>query len=377
MNPADGVLLDRALVLWFPGPASATGEDIAEIHLHGGRAVIAAVLNALADFKGLRHAEAGEFTRRAFENGRIDLAEAEALGDLLSAETELQRRSAIAQVGGALHRLTDSWSQEIVKLSAQVEAAIDFSDEGDVGTLSLDPVRDSVRSVVADILKVLADPPAERLRDGLRVAIIGPPNSGKSTLLNCLISRDAAIVSDIPGTTRDVIEAPVILRGLPFVFVDTAGIREDIVDPIERLGVDRSFAESRSADIILSLGGWTTNVTANVIAVAAKSDLSNDKPAGSVRVSAKTGEGITDLLAAICSLATQILPGGDQASLNARHRAALLRVVSSLRDAAQEGDELILAEHLRLARRALADVTGGNDAEDVLDALFGKFCIGK
>lgn len=376
-DPATGLLLDQALSLWFPGPKTATGEDLVELHLHGGRAVVAAVLQSLSQVEGLRQAEAGEYTRRAFFNGRIDLAEAEGLADLLSAETESQRRNAVAQIDGSLHRLTWDWVQELLKLSAMIEAAIDFSDEDDVGAAPQFDIRGRISILVDDIVLRLASPPAERLYAGLRVAIIGPPNSGKSTLLNRLISRDAAIVSPIAGTTRDVIEVPVRLRGMPLIMIDTAGIRDDLHDPIEILGVGRSILESESADIVLALGGWkTAHDRRHVIAVAAKSDLPSYNFFG-IRVSAKTGEGIDDLISAIRSEAADLLPGEDQVALNLRHRTMLHKAAVALNDALDEEDELLIAEHLRVARDFIGNVTGGTDAENMLDVLFGSFCIGK
>jgi tRNA modification GTPase len=377
VDPENGLTLDQALTLWFPGPKTVTGEDLVELHLHGGRAVVAATLQSLSERSGLRQAEAGEFTKRAFVNGRIDLAEAEGLADLLGAETEAQRRNAIAQVGGSLHRLTHGWVQQLLSLSARVEAAIDFSDEDDVGVAPLSEVRAETLSISADIEQRLSGPPAERLHTGLRVAIIGPPNSGKSTLLNRLISRDAAIVSSIPGTTRDVIEAPVRLAGLSLIFVDTAGIRQDTSDPIEKIGVERSLIESESADIVLALGGWSSFDThAVVIDVSAKCDLDGPASRG-IKVSGKTGAGMIDLIDRISEVAKSLLPTEDQIALNLRHRTALKLAVSALQPITSEEDELLVAEHLRVARLAIGTVTGGTDAEDMLDMLFGSFCIGK
>jgi tRNA modification GTPase len=371
-----GLTLDQALTLWFPGPHTATGEDIAELHLHGGRAVVAAVLNALSRFPDFRIAEPGEFTRRAFENGKIDLAEAEGLADLLSAETEMQRRSAIAQLGGALHRMTEVWVHELLKLSALVEAQIDFSDEDDVSPTVTSALDDRVSQIINAIRSVLANPPAERLHRGLRIAILGPPNSGKSTLLNRLVSREAAIVSNIPGTTRDAIEAHVVLRGLSLVFIDTAGLRDVVDDPIEQMGIERSLSESKTADIILALGGWSgPAIKALTIEVAAKSDLS--EVSTGLQVSAHTGQGIEDLIDAVVRAAHSILPTVDQVALHERHRIALLATVAALDLILFERDELIVAEQLRIALAHLASVTGGGDTEGMLDLLFGSFCIGK
>ncbi|MDB5701294.1 MAG: mnmE [Sphingomonadales bacterium] len=376
-NPSDGTPLDRALTLWFPGPSSVTGEDVVELHLHGGRAVVAAVLNTLSQLEGLRQAEPGEFTRRAFENGRIDLAEAEGLADLLSAETEAQRRSAIAQVGGSLHRLTEGWTRQLLKISARVEAAIDFSDEDDVADTVVSQIDAEVLSIVASIKEKIDNPPAERLKYGLRVAVLGPPNSGKSTLLNRLISREAAIVSDIPGTTRDVIEAHVTLGGVPLIFIDTAGIRHDASDPIEQIGISRSYSEGRVADIILALGGWhDPETTALVLDVTTKGDLIDGEHSG-LTVSAHTGQGMAELLEAINAAAASCLPPPDQVALALRHRIALGKACAALTVIAGEEDELIVAEQVRIALLAVGEVTGGTDAEDMLDILFGSFCIGK
>ena len=248
-----GEVLDEALVLWFPGPASATGEDCAELHCHGGRAVIAAIGRELAAMPGLRAAEPGEFTRRAFANGRIDLAQAEALGDLLQAETELQRRVAQAGVGGGLSNIVEDWRGRLLQLSAAVEAILDFSDEDDVGAVPADLVAGRC-ALHREISEVLSRPPAERLRDGVRVVIAGPPNSGKSSLFNALIGDGAAIVSPLAGTTRDVIERSVAFGGVPFVLVDTAGLRDEGAEEIERIGISRAHAQIGRADIVLWLG---------------------------------------------------------------------------------------------------------------------------
>ncbi|MEA3064540.1 MAG: tRNA modification GTPase, partial [Sphingomonadales bacterium] len=248
-----GKRLDRALVLRFPGPDSVTGEDVAELHLHGGRAVVAAVLEALAGLDGLRSAEPGEFTRRAFENGRIDLAEAEGLADLLAAETQSQRRTALAAAGGALSRQVEAWRQRLLALAAALEAALDFSDEGEVGEAWPPGWGDGLAALAAEIAEMLARPPAERLQDGLRVVIAGPPNAGKSSLLNALAQRDAAITSAVPGTTRDLVEAPTAIGGTPFLLIDTAGLR-DSDDEVESLGVTRARSSLEAADLILWLG---------------------------------------------------------------------------------------------------------------------------
>jgi tRNA modification GTPase len=375
-DPRTKFPLDQAITLFFPAPNSVTGEDVVELHLHGGRAVVSAVLDCLSHMDGLRPADAGEFTRRAFENQQIDLATAEGLADLLSAETETQRRSAIAQVGGSLHRMIEGWARRLLRLSAEVEAAIDFSDEDDVPMAPITNVRVEATLIAQDIRQRLANPPAERLHSGVRVAIIGPPNAGKSTLLNSLISREAAIVSAVPGTTRDVIEIHVKLRDLALIFVDTAGIRLSTDDPIEKLGIDRSKRESQTADIVLALGGWLDPLLdARIIQVAAKCDL--QKEALGLAVSARTGEGMVELVDAIAAAARSILPADEGIALNARHRSFLSSAVQELDMICDVDDELLIAEHLRLARQTLGKVVGNSDTEAMLDVLFGAFCIGK
>ncbi len=252
-DPETGELLDNALVVRFPAPASATGEDIAELHLHGGRAVVAAVLAALRPLPGMREAQPGEFTRRAFENGRMDLAEAEGLADLLMAETQSQRRAALALAGGILSRLVEQWQEVLLSLAAQLEAAIDFSDEGDVEEVGSPAEAPELQKLISDMEAALARPPAERLRDGLRVVIAGPPNAGKSSLINLLSGRQAAIISAVAGTTRDLVEAPTAIGGTPFLLVDTAGLR-DSGDEVEAMGIERARASLDSADLILWLG---------------------------------------------------------------------------------------------------------------------------
>jgi len=371
---ADGEVLDNALVLRFPGPASVTGEDVAELHLHGGRSVVAAVLAALGRIEGLRAAEPGEFTRRAFENGRIDLAEAEGLADLLEAETEAQRRAALALAGGALSRQVDLWQERILAFAAEVEAALDFADEDDVGPLSPDFAA-RLADLSGELKAWLARPPAERLKDGVRVVIAGPPNAGKSSLLNALVGRDAAITSAVPGTTRDLIEAPVALGGAPFVLIDTAGLRESS-DPIEAIGVGRARASVGAADLVVWLGDPRA-APADAILVHPKSDLGPAADPVDLSVSVTTGMGLDALVRMLIRLSTEILPGQGEVALNARHREALEEAHEELTDALGTADTLITAEALRRARNALDRVTGKAGVDDMLDALFGRFCIGK
>jgi tRNA modification GTPase len=370
----DGFTLDDGLALWFPGTATATGEPVAELHLHGGRAVVAAVLEALAAIDGLRAATAGEFTRRAFENGRIDLGEAEGLADLLAAETEGQRRAALALAEGGLSRLAGEWQAEVLRLSAQVEAALDFSDEDDVAEGSGAAVYAALAALLVSLEEQLRSPPAERLRDGVRVVLAGPPNSGKSSLFNALVGRQAAIVTDIAGTTRDRIEAPVVIDGIPLLIIDTAGLRDDSGDAIEAIGMVRTGEALAEADVILWLGPEQARPTAALL-IAAKADL-GATDAG-LPVSAHTGAGLGLLRDALIAQATALLPTPGALALNARHRAILRDVALEIEAAHGANDLLITAEHLRTARNRLDALTGRSGVEDMLDALFGAFCIGK
>lgn len=372
-----GEVLDRALVLRFPGPESATGEDVAELHVHGGRAVIAAVLGALGQIAGLRAAEPGEFTQRAFRNGRIDLAEAEGLADLLTAETQAQRRAAQALAGGMLSRQVEAWQQRILAAAAELEAALDFADEDDVEEALPPGWTERLAEMAEELDAVLRRPPVERLRDGIRVAIAGPPNAGKSTLLNALAGREAAITSEIPGTTRDLVEAPTSIGGTSFLLIDTAGIR-DTADPIENIGVSRAHGAAASADLVLWLGDAVAAPSADcVILVQSKADIAEPDPAAEISVSAVTGAGIDGLSRLLVQRARQILPREDEVAVNARHRAILGECLDRVREAAAADDMLIAAEALRQARTSLDRVTGRAGVEDMLDGLFGRFCIGK
>jgi tRNA modification GTPase len=374
---AGGERLDTALALFFPGPASATGEDVAELHLHGGRAVVAAVLEALSRIEGLREARPGEFTRRAFGHGRIDLAEAEGLADLLEAETQSQRRSALAMAGGAVGRLIEPWREQMLGLAAGLEAVIDFSDEGEVGD-SLPPGwRNRLEALSAEMQVALARPPAERLREGVRVVIAGPPNVGKSSLLNYLSNRQAAITSAVAGTTRDVIEAPTAIGGTPFLLVDTAGLR-DSEDEVEAIGVERARDSLACADLVLWLGvPAACPVVGKAMFVQSKIDIAARDPAAKLHVSAETGEGMDALVAAIIEHGRSLLPKEGDVALNRRQRHALADAAMALSEAQSQEDVLLAAENLREARVALDRVTGRAGVEDMLDALFGRFCIGK
>lgn len=378
-DPETADLLDHALTLWFPGPASATGEDLAELHLHGGRSVVAAVLSALAELGGLRPAAPGEFTRRAFENGRIDLTEAEGLADLLMAETQSQRRAALALAGGALSRAVEAWQHRLLGLAAEVEAELDFSDEGDVAEEISRDWAERAEALSADVRRVLARPAVERLRDGVRVVIAGPPNAGKSSLLNYLAGREAAITSAVAGTTRDLVEAPTAIGGAPFLLIDTAGLR-DSDDEIETIGVQRARDSLEAADLTLWLGEPALCPDrSRAIVVQSKIDLpeADRDAAADIGVSVKTGEGLDGLVDMLTERARALLPAEGEMAINARHRAALADCLEHLDAAVAVSDPLIKSEELRQARASLDRVTGRAGVEDMLDALFGNFCIGK
>ncbi|MCZ8018943.1 tRNA uridine-5-carboxymethylaminomethyl(34) synthesis GTPase MnmE [Novosphingobium sp.] len=372
-----GEVLDRALVLWLPGPGTATGEDTAELHLHGGRAVVAAVSAALAAVPGLRAAEPGEFTRRAFANGRIDLAEAEGLADLLSAETELQRRSAIAMAGGALSRRVEDWRERLLSLSASVEAVLDFADEDDVATLPADFLT-RIDALRAELAAWLARPRAEVLREGFRVVIAGPPNAGKSTLFNALVQDEAAIATPIAGTTRDVLTRPVGYDGVPFLFADTAGLHDATDDVVEAIGIERALEALDRADLVLWLGPEGQG-PAGAWEIAAQCDRAGVPPKlhPRHRISAVTGLGMAELIADLVATARQALPKPGEAALNERQHHMLRDAARALHSAEDEGDPLLVAESLRLARVSFDGLLGRTTTEDMLDALFGRFCIGK
>ena len=367
--------LDRALVVRFPAESSVTGEPLVELHLHGGRATVDAVLAALANMPGLRPARAGEFTWRAFENGRMDLVEVESLSDLLRAETESQRRAAIS--GQGLSDFAERCRRSVLHISALVEAGLDQSDEDDVRFDAHEPKR--LASILVQELGVLLDRPgADRLFDGVRVVFAGPPNSGKSTLINTLAQREVAIVSPIAGTTRDVIEAPVKLGGVAFVLTDTAGLREDSDDPIEQEGIDRARRRIRDADIIV----WMDDVhdppvsDERIMRIAPRADISPCEVTH-LRVSAVTGEGIANLIDALIRRAKSVLPREGDIALTRRQHLHLTDAKAQLSAFTDEHDELLGAEHLRQTREALDRLSGRAGTEEMLDALFGTFCVGK
>jgi tRNA modification GTPase len=385
-DPDTGERLDEGLALWFPAPHSTTGEDYAEFQLHGGRAVIETFLTILHDRAGLREAQPGEFVRRSFENGKLDLSQVEGLADLIDAQTAFQRRQALRIMVGELRRRVEAWRDGIIQALALVTADLDFSDEEEVGLVSLEDLRELLAPVLSQMREALRTAPAaERLREGFVVFILGPPNAGKSTLLNALAQRDIAIVSELPGTTRDLIEAQLDVKGMPVVFVDTAGLRETR-DEIERIGVARTLDRARQADLVLWLSEGGEEQPEAVVGaddgellpIATKSDLLPPPP-GWLAVSAKTGVGVDELLECVFARAKERL--GDGASsvfLRQRHRDAVEKAARLIEGSLEAVRPLeILADDLHAAGRALGAVAGTVDVEHVLDAIFSQFCIGK
>ncbi|GLR89411.1 tRNA uridine-5-carboxymethylaminomethyl(34) synthesis GTPase MnmE [Bradyrhizobium iriomotense] len=394
-----GQAIDDAVVLWFPGPASATGEDVAEFHVHGGRAVLSALFAAISAIQNLRAADPGEFTRRAFENGKLDLTAAEGLDDLIHADTDRQRRQALRQLQGLLGERARDWRERIIEASALIEAGIDFSDEGDVSAELLAPARAKIKALHDEIAKVLAaQGKAERLRDGLVVAIAGPPNVGKSTLINQLARREVAIVSPHAGTTRDVIEVQLDLDGYPVIVIDTAGIRETD-DPVEQEGVRRARARAADADLVLWLADadrseesrpagtapvWTVRNKVDLDEQALRSEANKvkgpDPRARMFAISARRGDGLPELIRALVEFAAEFFGTSEGALVTrARQRDLLSQAAGSLERSLAlfgEGEE-IAAEELRAAAYALGRLLGRVDVEDVLGAIFQKFCIGK
>jgi tRNA modification GTPase len=391
-------------VLWFPGPASVTGEDVAEFHIHGGRAVVASVFTALSAVEHLRPAEPGEFTRRAFENGKLDLTEAEGLDDLIHADTDRQRRQALRQLRGLLGDRARDWRAQIIEASALIEAGIDFSDEGDLPAELIAPALAKIKTLLGEIQDVLdAGSTSERLRDGLVVAIAGPPNVGKSTLMNQLARREVAIVSPHAGTTRDVIEVQLDLDGYPVTVIDTAGIRETD-DPVEQEGVRRGGGRAAEADLVLWLADTDADTTEHegstpVWLVRNKIDLniegvsgegvsgegvsgarSECRPMREFRVSARRGDGITELVGAMVGFAQDYFGGNESGLISReRQRRLLQETADSLRRSVNmigRGEEFA-AEDLRMAAYSLGRLLGRVDVEDILDVIFRDFCIGK
>ena len=371
-HPESGELLDEALVLRFDFPASATGENIVELQCHGGRAVIDSLLAALGSMEGLREAQPGEFTRRAFENGRIDLTEAEGLADLIEAETESQRKAALMLAEGGLRKQIAVWQDRLLALSAQAERAIDY-DEEDEG---VDPalVR-GCAELAAELRSWLGRPRVEPLKDGVRVVVAGPPNAGKSSLLNAIAGQERAIVTDLPGTTRDHIEVPLSLGGIPILLTDTAGLRPTN-DMVEAIGVSRAEALVQGADILLWLGEPVEAPNhPQLIRLHSKADVRGEAPEDLLAVSSVTREGIPRLLEDVTARAKALLPSDDALALNRRQAAHVAEAAQALDGPVD--DVVIIAENLRLARVAFDRLTGRAGVEDVLDALFGRFCLGK
>lgn len=378
IHPITGEPLDRALVLWMPGPATVTGEDLVELHCHGGRAVVSAVEAVLGQMAGLRKAEAGEFTRRAFDNQRLDLNAVEGLSDLLAAETQGQRRAALAMAEGHFSRRIENWKREILIISAMAEAALDFSDEDDVPANYIEHhIKDRIAALMEVVDATLKAPSAERLRDGVSIVLAGPPNAGKSTLLNALVGREAAIVSDIAGTTRDRIEVPVALGGVAFVITDTAGLRDMTDDAVEAIGIERTRVALEAADIILWLGDPADVPRDDAILVAAKTDRPDHGARPGLAVSALSGLGIDTLTDVLIARANMLLPVERDFALHARQRRGVASVYDHLAGAKIVSDLLVIAEELRLARKSIDALSGRAGTEDMLDRLFSGFCIGK
>jgi len=379
LTDACGELIDRALLLWMPGPGSATGEDLAEFHVHGGRAVVAALLDRLSELGGLRLALPGEFTRRAFLNGRMDLTAVEGLADLLTAETAGQHARAIRMAEGGLGRVIERWRGTLLDLSARIEAGIEYGEsEEDVGSGAID-IHAPLGALAAEAAQLLATPPAERLRDGLRVVIAGPPNSGKSSLANALAGRDVALATPIAGTTRDIIEAPIRLDGHALLLTDTAGLREEGADTIERLGIDRARQVIADADLVLWCGRpEDCPAPERSLLLFTRADERNDAiPEQSLRVSIFDADTINMLRRSIEWFCRKLGGGRDTLALNLRQRVLVQSLSDELALAVATSDLVLQAEHLRLCREALDRLVGRSGVEDMLDSLFGRFCLGK
>lgn len=389
-NPATKDVLDDGLLVIFPGPNSFTGEDVAEFHLHGSLAVVRAMLDVLNDMAGLRLAEPGEFTKRAFRNGRLDLVAAEGVGDLIRARTERQRKQALHHALGGASQVIEGWRRDLITLLGRVEAAVDFADEADVATATVEDVRRRLDDLISRMRVALAEADrAASLRDGLKIVLAGSPNVGKSSLLNRLAQREAAIVSAIPGTTRDVIEVAMEFSGVPVILTDTAGLRAVTEDEIERIGMDRTSRELAGADIVVWMSapgnpeGPPGNLDSETLWIGNKSDLagnSADSTKPQYRISAKTGEGMTEFFAGLEERVLRMAAHAESAVLiRSRHKQISNSCVEHLlRASDQSADHLeLVAESLRAAAYDMGRLTGRIDVEDILDSIFHDFCIGK
>jgi tRNA modification GTPase len=391
-DPSTGELLDKAMVVWLPGPGSFTGEDCAELHLHGSPAILSAVMELLAEWPGARPAEPGEFTQRAFLNGKMDLVEIEGLADLLEARTAAQRRQAFRQMSGQASSVFESWRQQLLEIRASIEAVVDFAEERGVAETAAPQIDRSIRSLLQDIVgEVGRSAGSELLRDGFRVVLAGHPNTGKSSLLNALARREAAIVSDMPGTTRDAIEVTLDLDGVPVIVTDTAGLRSDTADAVEHEGMRRSRQHISGADLVVWV--WSADVAGSDVPessirpdliVQNKSDLPeksglmrNDR---AILTSCQTREGLEQLLIAMRNLLKDRYGDVESALfVSARQKLTAERSIRLLNDALDIGtDQLELkAESIRRATEEIARLTGRVDVEEWLGAIFSRFCIGK
>ena len=381
-HPRTNELLDQALLLRFDGPESATGEDIVEIQCHGGRAVVDALLRALGSIDGMRQALPGEFTRRAFENRRIDLTEAEGLADLIEAESDTQRKAALTVADGGLRKQIASWQERLLGLSAMAERAIDY-DEDDAAVDQA--LLDDCESLGAELKQWLNRPRVEPLKDGVLVVVAGPPNAGKSSLVNAIAGEDKAIVTDVPGTTRDHIEVSLAIGGIPVRLTDTAGLRatdglRQTADAVEAIGVGRAAKLVEAADVLLWLGApGDAPIHPRLIKVWTKADLAGRSiaPEAAIAVSARTGEGLALLLRRVEETARSVLPTEDSIALNRRQATHIGAAATALAYVALSSDLVLIAENLRSARNEFDRLTGKAGVEDVLDSLFGRFCLGK
>ncbi len=381
-HPQRGEVLDECLCLWFPGPNSFTGEDVLELHCHGGLATVSAALDALATLPGFRMGEAGEFSRRAFENGRLDLTELEGLSDLIAAQTETQRRQASAQAGGNLRKLYEDWRSELIRIRSHLEAEMDFADEGDVNDQSVEAHRQSI-GALCDVIKTHLDDEnrGEIIRDGFHVVLAGPPNAGKSSLLNALAKRDIAIVTPYAGTTRDVVQARLDIKGQLVIVSDTAGIRSTD-NMIEQAGIEKSRASIENADLVLWLyedDEGRQQAPENAVPVRTKADLSSELPEGTLQISTIGEPGfdaVINLISSSCGDGK--LKTETPLISRKRYRQGLMETVEALQLALSRNlDQELICEHLRVASDAIGRITGKIDVEDLLDVIFSEFCIGK